>query len=773
MAKGIYAGVTKTLGDYAEGDIIQLNESGSPVDFYVAKHNYESSLNGAGRTLLVRRYPYATIAWDDNRKNAYATSTSDAWLNSTYKSQLDENVRNALGVTSFYYTPGNGDNTVGTLSRAVFMLSMTEIGIKATGSFNTEGTKITSCMLKSVSLPGSADNVPQWSRTPSITQLGYAFNEISGVQNPSNTMSASPYVRPAFTLPSTFEMIPDKARKVKKMYVGVENFTPMELPSGFTQLAFIGSTGTQYIDTGVMPNQDTRAVCDAQLTAVSGTVSFLGQRYTSATQAFGWISVNGSLRSYYNAQFTVVATADTARHLYDKDKNVTRIDGETVHTADYAAFDGDFPLYLFAGNEQGTAGLFAQARLYACKIYASGVLIRDFVPCRRHSDGAAGLYDMITGAFYGNSGTGSFEEGPSEHKSTARKVKKAYVGVGGVARPCYTGGELAYYGTATPLSIKGYNMAATTVGNYALFGGRHSSPNLSEYNAAVDAYDTALVRTTATPFSHGQMYRSATTVEGYALFGGGRSSVNGMLVDAYDISLVRTAPASLHIAKAWVAAGTVGNHAIFAGGSDNNESYTYTKVAEAYDASLTKTTIASLSVVRYNIDVPTVGNYALFAGGYMDHVTSVDAYNASLTRTNAPELDIGRNANGAATVGNYALIGGGLGYTTYAPSVNAYDASLTKTMAPQLSYSVTNLSATAIGEFALFGGGNGTISVSESGHSDTVDVYDASLTKITTTPLSEARTLLAAVTIGNYALFAGGQGQDSGGSTVVDVYTIS
>lgn len=184
------------------------------------------------------------------------------------------------------------------------------------------------------------------------------------------------------------------------------------LPAGYTELAFIGSTGTQYIDTGVMPNQDTRAVCDAQLTAVSGTVSFLGQRYTSATQAFGWISVNGSLRSYYNAQFTVVATADTARHLYDKDKNVTRIDGETVHTADYAAFDGDFPLYLFAGNEQGTAGLFAQARLYACKIYASGVLIRDFVPCRRHSDGAAGLYDRITGAFYGNSGTGSFEEGP-------------------------------------------------------------------------------------------------------------------------------------------------------------------------------------------------------------------------------------------------------------------------------------------------------------------------------------------------------------------------
>ena len=785
MAKGIYAGVTKTLGDYAEGDIIQLNESGSPVDFYVAKHNYESGLNGAGRTLLVRRYPYATIAWDDNRKNAYATSTSDAWLNSTYKSQLDENVRNALGVTSFYYTPGNGDNTVGTLSRAVFMLSMTEIGINATGSFNTEGTKITSCMLKPVSLPGSADNVPQWSRTPSITQLGYAFNEISGVQNPSNTMSASPYVRPAFTLPSTFEMIPDKARKVKKIYVGVENFTPRELPSGFTQLAFIGSTGTQYIDTGVMVEASNfstlRVVADIIINStgtdwrVSGCSGSNKGAGADAVFYFGTTPAGVFAYGDGGTDKEGSGTYNGKRSVFDLNvaaKTYT-VSGQLAMTnIAFTTPANSKPFYISAYSYDGVAQPHSED-IYSYKFYQGASLIRDFVPCRRHSDGAAGLYDMITGAFYGNSGTGSFEEGPSEHKSTARKVKKAYVGVGGVARPCYTGGELAYYGTATPLSIKGYNMAATTVGNYALFGGRHSSPNLSEYNAAVDAYDTALVRTTATPFSHGQMYRSATTVEGYALFGGGRSSVNGMLVDAYDISLVRTAPASLHIAKAWVAAGTVGNHAIFAGGSDNNESYTYTKVAEAYDASLTKTTIASLSVVRYNIDVPTVGNYALFAGGYMDHVTSVDAYNASLTRTNAPELDIGRNANGAATVGNYALIGGGLGYTTYAPSVNAYDASLTKTMAPQLSYSVTNLSATAIGEFALFGGGNGTISVSESGHSDTVDVYDASLTKITTTPLSEARTLLAAVTIGNYALFAGGQGQDSGGSTVVDVYTIS
>ena len=53
----------------------------------------------------------------------------------------------------------------------------------------------------------------------------------------------------------------------------------------------------------------------------------------------------------------------------------------------------------------------------------------------------------------------------------ARKVKKAYVGVGGVARPFFGAGKLAYYGAITNLSYSRKNLAAATVGNYALFAG--------------------------------------------------------------------------------------------------------------------------------------------------------------------------------------------------------------------------------------------------------------------------------------------------------------
>lgn len=70
--------------------------------------------------------------------------------------------------------------------------------------------------------------------------------------------------------------------------------------------------------------------------------------------------------------------------------------------------------------------------------------------------------------------------------SKARKIKKAYIGVGGVARPCWSGGELSYYGTITPLSVARYYLAATTVGDYALFGGGIGN-NYSAFST-VDAY---------------------------------------------------------------------------------------------------------------------------------------------------------------------------------------------------------------------------------------------------------------------------------------------
>ena len=93
--------------------------------------------------------------------------------------------------------------------------------------------------------------------------------------------------------------------------------------------------------------------------------------------------------------------------------------------------------------------------------------------------------------------------------------------------------QLFYYGLAPELSVKRERPVATSVGNYALFGGGHSG---TDYLSTVDAYDTSLTRTTPTALSVARDGLSATTVGNYALFGGGYNGTDRLsTVDAYQV----------------------------------------------------------------------------------------------------------------------------------------------------------------------------------------------------------------------------------------------
>lgn len=198
---------TTTLGNKSVGSIVKLKENGVLVDFYVAKHDYENGLNGSGRTLVVRKDCYDTRQWHTSNVNAYATSAIDTWLNSTYKNLLDADIRGVIGTTKIKYTPGNGNTTVGTLERAIFLLSVTELGRSASYA-NTEGTALSiASSLQIAYLNGSA--VVQWTRSPYTNGAGYACC----LRTDGNVGSYSCYgtygSRPAFTLPSTLSVSDD------------------------------------------------------------------------------------------------------------------------------------------------------------------------------------------------------------------------------------------------------------------------------------------------------------------------------------------------------------------------------------------------------------------------------------------------------------------------------------------------------------------------------------------------------------------------------------
>ena len=198
---------TTTLGNKSVGSIVKLKENGVLVDFYVAKHDYENGLNGSGRTLVVRKDCYDTRQWHTSNVNAYATSAIDTWLNSTYKNLLDADIRGVIGTTKIKYTPGNGNTTVGTLERAIFLLSVTELGRSASYA-NTEGTALSiASSLQIAYLNGSA--VVQWTRSPYTRSTGGAFCLVAFGGVSGNSCGDTYGSRPAFTLPSTLSVSDD------------------------------------------------------------------------------------------------------------------------------------------------------------------------------------------------------------------------------------------------------------------------------------------------------------------------------------------------------------------------------------------------------------------------------------------------------------------------------------------------------------------------------------------------------------------------------------
>ena len=75
----------------------------------------------------------------------------------------------------------------------------------------------------------------------------------------------------------------------------------------------------------------------------------------------------------------------------------------------YQAFTCPYTLTLFAIHRSTV--FCGQQKVYSCKIYDNGTLIRDYVPCK-NSAGVVGLYDLVNDKFYTNSGTGDFIAGP-------------------------------------------------------------------------------------------------------------------------------------------------------------------------------------------------------------------------------------------------------------------------------------------------------------------------------------------------------------------------
>lgn len=179
------------------------------------------------------------------------------------------------------------------------------------------------------------------------------------------------------------------------------------VPQGYTKLDYIEVTGTQYIDTGFVPNQDTRIVCEFMYKGGNGVY---GARNTVSTRNFSMRVINGYWQFGYGDGVTsgTIASETKNWHVADQNKNTLYIDGELAATREYVTFSA--PKSIAIGAIKAGSMYYGEGLYRDFRVYDNGVLVRDMIPCK-NPDGKIGMYDTLNAKFYGNAGSGEFIAG--------------------------------------------------------------------------------------------------------------------------------------------------------------------------------------------------------------------------------------------------------------------------------------------------------------------------------------------------------------------------
>lgn len=174
---------------------------------------------------------------------------------------------------------------------------------------------------------------------------------------------------------------------------------------------YIESSGTQYIDTGFKPNNNTRVVMDLLYTGSENISNEFGAWNSSNNASFICLTTGqNNLYPFYGNASQTVSVDRTARHTVDMDKNVVKMNGTTMITFNQMSFQCTYPMFLCCFNNAGATENMTSMRVYSCQIYDNGTLVRDFWPCY-DPEGVACLYDKVEKKYYYNAGSGEFIAG--------------------------------------------------------------------------------------------------------------------------------------------------------------------------------------------------------------------------------------------------------------------------------------------------------------------------------------------------------------------------
>lgn len=202
------------------------------------------------------------------------------------------------------------------------------------------------------------------------------------------------------------------------------------LPTEYRQVEYIESNGIQYIDTGIIPDENygfyVDIYFDVNIDTSSPSVKILGSSLRNngawggvTLSSYGstsggqmtWFSKSGQLINPYLASKTRMQCY-FVNNIYS-----TSLDNSTTSIPKSVYDNICGSIYLFAiHSEEGVYfNTTSCLKIYEYKTYNNSDVVQDFIPCYRKSDNEIGMYDTVNNKFYTNQGTGTFEKGNDEN----------------------------------------------------------------------------------------------------------------------------------------------------------------------------------------------------------------------------------------------------------------------------------------------------------------------------------------------------------------------
>lgn len=186
------------------------------------------------------------------------------------------------------------------------------------------------------------------------------------------------------------------------------------------EVEYLESTGTQYIDTGIVPlipddltyeagvswpDVTIRKIMGRQGAFYFGCVSGGFQASLGGSNVVPGVSLSPNTKYDISTRFVPTGVTLSAPCYW----SVGAVSGTAIGNYNHQPSSSS-PIWIFWAND--ASSLRGAATIYYFRIIRSGTVLRDFVPVRVGSTGC--LFDRVTGQFFYNAGTGNFTVGPDK-----------------------------------------------------------------------------------------------------------------------------------------------------------------------------------------------------------------------------------------------------------------------------------------------------------------------------------------------------------------------